>query len=151
MVGDMKASGATIVPSSMGHDAPRYKQEPAALGCGGCRLFWRQFFALARKNFLIKRRTPWQLIVELIVPPIFLLLIGAIKAAIDPSTFPEFLPSQDTPIASFGMMEEFATPPNILCFDNNLLHRCWCTNEELGEEVDIYMTGGTLSDTGQVS
>ncbi|CAM9405596.1 unnamed protein product, partial [Scytosiphon promiscuus] len=113
-----------------------------------CGSFCRQFGALARKNFLVKRRSKLQLVIELFVPALIILLIGSIKSSIESEELPAGIPVADTPVVTYGSMQNLTTFPNVLCYDNNMFMRCGCHRDtddyELPEE---YLSGADVTFT----
>ncbi|CAN0021601.1 unnamed protein product [Pylaiella littoralis] len=116
------------------------------MGCSG---FCRQFGALVRKNALTKRRSKLQLAVELLVPALIILLIGAIKTALNPTKLPGAVPSTDTPVPTYEALQSTGGSPNVLCYDNNMFRRCGCHRSEDDYEVpESYLTGLDITSTG---
>lgn len=62
-------------------------------------------------------------LVELIVPALIILLIGAIKNSLTVDLIPEGFVLTDTPVATYESMQNVATFPNVLCYDNNMFLR----------------------------
>lgn len=62
-------------------------------------------------------------LVELIVPAVVIALVGGIKSAIDVDVFPQFIPTTDSPVTSYDVMEANAVYPNVLCYDYNMFLR----------------------------
>lgn len=64
--------------------------------------------------------------VELAVPAIIMLLLGAIiKAGADLDKFPAEVPTSDTPVFTYGDMQNIPTYPSALCFDDDMFLREW--------------------------
>ncbi|CAM9927201.1 unnamed protein product, partial [Ectocarpus sp. 12 AP-2014] len=63
------------------------KIHDAADGSTFSKSSWRQFCVLLRKNFLVTRRTPFSLLIELAVPALFLYLMGLIKGDSEPTRY----------------------------------------------------------------
>lgn len=60
---------------------------------------------------------------ELLCPAVIMLLIGTIKNTITPVINEAALPSSDTPVPTYGSLQNVATFPNVLCYDNNMFMR----------------------------
>lgn len=61
--------------------------------------------------------------IELLVPAIIMLLIGSIKNAITVEVFDAGIPSTDSPVVTYDLMQNLTTFPNVLCYDNNMFMR----------------------------
>lgn len=61
---------------------------------------------------------------ELLCPAVIMLLIGAIKNIITPVINEAVMPSSDTPVPTYGSLQNVTTTfPNVLCYDNNMFMR----------------------------
>ena len=60
---------------------------------------------------------------ELLCPAVIMLLIGSIKNTITPEVTEAAIPSSDTPVPTYGSLQNIATFPNVLCYDNNMFMR----------------------------
>lgn len=61
---------------------------------------------------------------ELFVPAVIVLLIGAIKSSLTVDVFSEEVPASDAPVPTFGELAGNISYPNVLCYDNNMFQRC---------------------------
>lgn len=61
--------------------------------------------------------------VELLVPALIILLIGSIKSSLTVLEIPEGVVATDTPVVTYESMQNVATFPNVLCYDNNMFLR----------------------------
>eukprot|EP00903_Cladosiphon_okamuranus_P008962 g8576.t1 len=114
-----------------------------------CFAFCRQFGALVRKNALTKRRAKVQLLVELLVPALIILLIGSIKSSLNVETIPEGLVVRDTPVPTYESMQDMATFPYVLCYDNNMFLRCGChKSTDVVEPAENYLSGLNITSAG---
>lgn len=52
-----------------------------------------------------------------------MLVIGAIKSHIDVDKFEAFVPAADVPVVPYEVLQDMASHPNVICYDNNLFYR----------------------------
>ncbi|KAG5180658.1 hypothetical protein JKP88DRAFT_290952, partial [Tribonema minus] len=111
---------------------------------------WRQFGALAYKNWLLKKRKPVSLILELLLPVAFMALLGALASSSSSQTNePAMVDGAAYPVPTLAFLrgQTVSTPaqPNILCYDNNLFNLCACEypkQEEFLSDINDYFQSG---------
>ena len=62
-------------------------------------------------------------VVELGLPALIMWLLGVIKGTAIAEVFPEVVPSSDTPVMTYGALQNTTTSPNVLCYDDNIFLR----------------------------
>ncbi|CAM9360676.1 unnamed protein product [Chrysoparadoxa australica] len=89
---------------------------------------FRQFRSLAKKNFLLKKRHPWSLLCELLLPVLFMVLLGALKS--DKDIVDAVIQDTSYPVPDLSYIASQTSFPNALCHDDNILHKCTCNYEK---------------------
>lgn len=74
---------------------------------------------------------------ELLCPAVIVLLIGSIKNAITTVVTEEGVPVSDTPVATYGAIQNSSTFPNVLCYDNNMLMRYDMCIRKKQDEINV--------------
>lgn len=57
------------------------------------------------------------------MPALIILMVGSIKNSITTSVMEEYIPTGDTPVATYEAMQNASSFPNVLCYDNNMFMR----------------------------
>mmetsp|Transcript_6325 Transcript_6325/g.7912 ORF Transcript_6325/g.7912 Transcript_6325/m.7912 type:complete len:1988 (-) Transcript_6325:343-6306(-) len=111
----------------------------AGYGARFC-LAYRQFNALMRKNAILKFRTWWQLIPELIIPILFMFALVQIKTTFTTSTIDAVVPQEvPAPLPLMSHLLNHTEYPNVLCHDHNIFYRCFCEEEEGENNAYLYL------------
>ena len=87
--------------------------------------FRRQFYALAKKNALLKTRYIGTLFLELAVPTMVIICIGLVSKSIEKLKYAEVIPNSYQPIGSFVDSTNNVFTTSYLCFSfGNLVWNC---------------------------
>ncbi|CAM9937825.1 unnamed protein product, partial [Ectocarpus fasciculatus] len=71
-----------------------------------------------------------------------MLLIGVIKGSLNPEELDAGVPATDTPVVTYEALQNTTLSPNVLCYDNNVFHRCGCHRSTDDYEVpEGYISG----------
>lgn len=62
-------------------------------------------------------------LVEIVMPGVIMLVIGAMKSYIDVDKFEASIPVADVPVVPYEVLQDMASYPNVMCYDNNLFYR----------------------------
>lgn len=87
-------------------------------------------------------------LVELVVPALIILLIGSIKSTLNVEEIAEGIVTTDTPVATFESMQDVATFPNVLCYDNNMFLRYYLAVDDVYSNwyIRLRFAPATMSD-----
>ena len=50
-------------------------------------------------------------------------LVSAVKDLIEVEEFESYIPAADVPVVPYEVIQETASYPNVLCYDNNVFYR----------------------------